>query len=405
MRNKINKWLAIIFVVAIIGVMAGTLAVYGRSYAYGFFKSYPDYLPKDREPDVFDNISARIQKLDYNANKRIVGLDFLRHLSARTQMISPKQLVDVSTEMARLSTGGWINVVSDAFSPEKVRDTIDFVKLAGEWYRIPTVVIYCHPALYDETAQPGDVDVYNQCIPYADRLVEMLRQEGVSVWDSRDTYSGNSISLDIAANKSDVHWTHLMALYTARDGAKYISEQTGFELDWQKLEPELFDRKVYKSLLFGEFARRLGRSMVTLDDVYVLYPSYDTFLTYERADAEGTSYREGSFYDTVIEQEKLVPEEGKDYSEKAYYVYGSNLARVHTHNEDAPDTTILVFKDSFGQPISMFLSLAARDVYSVDMRSVDHNMEYYVDMVQPDLIILAYCQQSFRNIEVEIEGN
>ena len=39
MRNKINKWLAIIFVVAIIGVMAGTLAVYGRSYAYGFFKS------------------------------------------------------------------------------------------------------------------------------------------------------------------------------------------------------------------------------------------------------------------------------------------------------------------------------------------------------------------------------
>ena len=44
-------------------------------------------------------------------------------------------------------------------------------------------------------------------------------------------------------------------------------------------------------------------------------------------------------------------------------------------------------------------------MYSVDMRSVDHDMDYYVDIVQPDLIILAYCQQSFRNIEVEIEGN
>ncbi|MBR5009170.1 MAG: hypothetical protein IKY06_00885 [Clostridia bacterium] len=402
MRSKVNKWLAIVFVVAIIGVMAGTLAVYGRSYAYGFFKSYPDYLPDD--PDVFDNISARISKLDFNANKRIVGLDFLRHLSARTQVIPPKVLVDVSTEMAHLSTGGWINVVSEGFTPEKTQDTLNFIHMAEEKYGIPTAVIYCHPALYDEDVQPGDVAVYNQCVPYADKLVEMLRAEGVSVWDSRDTYSGHSVGMDIAANKSDVHWTHLMALYTAYDGAKYISEQSGFELDWQKLSPDLFDTEIHKSLLFGEFARRLGRSMVTLDDVYVLCPKYETFLTYERADSEGTSYREGSFRETVIEPEKLERNK-KGYSESAYYVYGSNLARVHTHNEDAPDTKILVFKDSFGQPVSMFLGLAARDVYSVDLRSGDRDMEFYVNYVKPDLIILAYCQQSFRNIEVEIEGN
>ena len=403
MKNKVNKVLAIVFVVAIIGMMAGSLAVHGRMYAYGLFKGYRDYLPED--PDIFDNIAARVNRLDYNANKRIVGLDFLRHLSARTQIIPPKQLVNVSTDMARLTTGGWLNVSSESFTPDKARDTLSFAQAMRDKYQIPTAFIYCHPALYEDGLLPGDVDAYDQNIPYADKLVEMLRSGGVKVWDSRDTYNGHSLNMDIAANKSDVHWSHLMALYTTFDAARYIGEQTGLELDWEKLDPDLFDRTVYKSLLFGEFARRLGIGLVTLDDVYMLYPKYDTYLTYERTDEDGESFREGSFYDTVIELDKLETDEGKSYSQNAYYIYGSNLARVHTHNEDAPDTTILVFKDSFGQPVSMFLSLAARDVYSVDMRSVDKDMEYYVDKVQPDLIIIAYCQQSFRNITVEIEGN
>ncbi|MCR4620869.1 MAG: hypothetical protein K5663_02180 [Clostridiales bacterium] len=403
MREKVSKWLAILFVVAIVGVMAGTIAVHGRNFAYGFFKGYKDQLPDD--PDIFDSISARIDRLDYNASRRIVGLDVLRHLSARTQILPPKVMVNVSTEMARLSTGGWINVVAERFTPEKVNDIISFAKEMEEEYAVPTAVIYCHPALYEEGIQPGDLDVYNQCNSYADSLTEILRENGLSVWDSRDTYTGHALTMDEAVNKSDVHWTHLMALYTAYDGAEYISRQLGLDLDWEKLDPGLFSREMYRNLLFGEFARRLGRSLVTLDDVYLLYPQYETHLTYERFDEEDEVFREGSFRETVIESEKLEKEGKHDYSENAYYVYGSNLAQVHTYNEAAPDTTVLVFKDSFGQPISMFMSLAARDVYSVDMRDADHDMKYYVEKIRPDVVIIAYCQQSFRNIEVEIEGN
>ena len=53
MKNKVNRVLAAIFCIAILTVCVMTLLTSGRNFAYGFFKSYTDQLPKD--PDVFDN--------------------------------------------------------------------------------------------------------------------------------------------------------------------------------------------------------------------------------------------------------------------------------------------------------------------------------------------------------------
>ena len=81
----------------------------------------------------------------------------------------------------------------------------------------------------------------------------------------------------------------------------------------------------------------------------------------------------------------------------------NSIVNKHADFMDAtPECTVLVFKDSFGSPLSAFLGLAASNVYSVDLRSTKVPMEQWVELVQPDVVVFAYSEQTFRNVEVEI---
>ena len=175
----------------------------------------------------------------------------------------------------------------------------------------------------------------------------------------------------------------------------------GEGLDEDALDPARFTCELHPRLLSGEFARRIGDDAVEPDDVYVLYPAYDTHILYEEK-GNPEAKKEGSFEQAVLNRENLALDPGKPYSTNAYYIYGHYLAQTRTYNEEAPECTVLVFKDSFGSPLSAFLGLAASNVYSVDLRSTKVPMEQWVELVQPDVVVFAYSEQTFRNVEVEI---
>ena len=50
MKKKVNRVLAALFCLCVLTVCIMTLITSGRNFAYGFFKSYTDQLPKD--PDI-----------------------------------------------------------------------------------------------------------------------------------------------------------------------------------------------------------------------------------------------------------------------------------------------------------------------------------------------------------------
>lgn len=114
MKSKVNKILALLFCAGVMLVCVMTLITSGRNFAYGFFKSYTDQL--DENSDVFDNISARIYKLNYNAEYRLWGRDELRHLSAMSQMLPGRELVNVADyDMVKLTNGSYYNVSNGAY--------------------------------------------------------------------------------------------------------------------------------------------------------------------------------------------------------------------------------------------------------------------------------------------------
>ncbi len=400
MKKKADLALAVLFCAAILLVGCMTLVKSGRNFAYGFFKSYTDQLPK--EPDVFDNVSARIYKLNYNAENRLWGRTALRHISARAQMLPGKELINIAGyDMVKLTSGGYYNVVSEPYDPEYAQEFVEFAKRMKAERDIGTVFVYCHTALYEDGLLPGDVDTYDSNNDYADRLVNEFRSNGIAVVDSRDSYRVSGLTIDEAVNKSDVHWSHRLALYTAHDALKALRE-LGYDTDESRLDIANFSWDPYPGRLSGEFAKRVGDSLVAPDDVYVLYPSYETHILYEVA-GDPDKTKEGTFREAAINYNNLILDPGKSYSSNAYYIYGHYLEQTHTVNETADnDLKILIFKDSFGAPLSILMGLGAKEVYAVDTRNSNKTIQDWVDEIQPDVVMLAYCEQTFRKIETVI---
>ena len=401
MRSRVNRVLAAVFCAAIVLVGCMTLIKSGRNFAYGFFKSYTDQLPKD--PDIFDNASARIYKLNYNAEYRLWGRDTLRHISARMQMLPGKELINIADyDMVKLTSGGYYNVVSAPYEPDYAQEFIDFARKIKDEQNIDTIFVYCHTALYEEGLLPGDTDAYDSNNEYADRLISEFRSSGIPVVDSRESYRKSGLTIDEAVNKSDVHWTHRLALYTAHDALEAMNEWFGYPVDATRLDINNFTAEYYPKRLSGEFAKRVGDDLVEADDVYVLYPAYDMHVLYE-VEGNESKTKEGSFREAAINYDSLTPDNGKTYSSNAYYIYGHYLEQTHTVNYSADNNIrILIFKDSFGAPLSILMGLGFRDVYAVDTRNSNKTIQDWVDEIQPDVVMLAYCEQTFRKIQTVI---
>lgn len=404
MRKWVTRALALLLVIGIMTVMGVTLVKYGRNYAYGFFKSYTDYMPVDG--DIFDNVSARIQKLDYNTENRLFGRDFFRHLCVAFQELLGKDVIAIGdSKMVKLTSGGYYDLFTDEYNDDKVKELLAFADELKTEYGIPTHLTYCHGTLYEDGLLPGNTALMDTNNAFADEVTEWFRQAGVTVTDSRDTYARAGLTMDTAVNKSDVHWTMRMALEVARDTAEDLRE-IGIGTEPQNLDIDRFIYDYYPSLLVGEYGRRVGENKVIRDDVLVWYPAYETQMLYEEltGDEQGVR-REGSFKEAVVNEVNLECDEGRDYSTNAYYVYGHYLAITHTHNENAGDGRILIFKDSFGTPVTAFMGLTAKDVYAVDLRSTKKTMKQWVEELKPDVVVIAYSQQMLRDYEFVIEGN
>lgn len=401
MRKWLNRILALVFILFISTVFLVTMAVKGPMYAYGFFKSYKYDLKEDAT--IFDNLRARIYKLDYNTRERIFLRNEMRLLNARFQEMLGKEIYDVGgKDTIRLTNGAFYDMFTQKGTEEKMYELIDFSVKLREEKNIPTAFVYCHCGVYEESLLPEKYRPMDSNNSFADKFTQEFANAGISVTDSRRAYMRANLLPDEAIMYSDIHWTHRMALETAYEAVRNINADFALGLDEEALDYKRFTDEVHEELLLGEIGLRLGENIVPKDDIHVIYPAYDTHIEYA-SDKDGVKkQRSGSFEETVIERDKLALSGANDYSTTAYYVYGDYLATMTTINESAPDIKVLVFKDSYGTPVSAFLTLAAREVIAIDLRSTTKSMEEVVSQINPDVVVFAYSQQMLRKFDYEI---
>ena len=388
MNSKVTRVISLIFLAVMLVIFIGTCVTEAWGFGYALFSGYKELLTDDS--DVFDVVDAKVTMLTSATENNLFGRELLRQVNVRLQRLQGKQTIDMGThKMAELSCGGFYDLYTDVPDMSEASALAEFLNTLD----MQAAFLYCHGGLYEEGLLSEELELLDTNIEFADMLDKVFEEAGVTYVDTRTTYTGHGFTIGEALNKTDIHWKHRLALAAAQDIAAAVG------LDSDRLDISLFADECYTELLLGEFGQRIGISLTGLDDVHLLYPLYETYVSYEEL---GTDvYREGSFLDATVYKDRL--ERNSDgYNIKAYYIYGDYLAQKHIHNDLAEDKTVLVFTDSYGSPVSVFLGLVARDVYAIDPRSTELSMEEWVEQAQPDIVIIAYSQQMLRNYEYVI---
>ena len=398
MKRKITCAVAFLALALILFEFGATLITGGRDMGRGFFKTYTEYLPEN--PTLLDNLNARIQKLEHAIDLNIFGRTTLLGIGVWLQRLMGKDVINAKWyTTAVLNNGMYYDMYTDPVDMEYTDTLLENISNID----VPMVFMFCRNVIAGSDYMPKGTQALDTSSEFAHLLEERITNAGLPYLDTLAAYERAGLTIEQAQHFSDLHWTHRMALEAAYDLAAYLKDSISPDIDVKRLDISCFTEEEISVPFAGSFATRLGTFNVKFDSIKILYPTYPTSIIYEELD-NAAAYKEGSFKEAIIKEERLEADEGKSYSAYSYYCYADYLAQTHTQNPDAADLRVLIFKDSFSTPVSCMLGLVASEVYAVDMRNAsDMSYEDWVNYVKPDVVVIALSQPSLRDTGYVIE--
>lgn len=399
LRRGLSAVLAVLMLAGCAFMCAMTLVPNRKNllHALTYRSKLQAYLPEDGEPNALELFAARVRSLDAEVSASVYRSEELGQLNATVQYALGKRLVSTgSAQMVRLN-GGWLYDLQEEQSLESAAEEIlDLQKTLPDG--LPFLFVYEHPTVYDAAMLPAGYEVLDYGEEAADEVTSILRAGGIRVIDSRDVLTGSGYPLESFLLRTDQHWSTFAALVMSREIAVWTQTEAGLPVDPSLLDVENFASEVYPRLFLGRYGQRIGAFNVEPDDMTLFWPKYDTDLSRHTVRKAYTTDTSGDFKSAVVRWDSL--ERNEDgWNTTAYKDYGLSDIEEHFHNPNAPEGTILLFKDSYSSPVGAFLALTVRDVYTVDLRQTDRPALAYVEDYQPDALIMAYSQQMLRNRE------
>ena len=368
----------------------------GKSIRYSYAQNY---LTNPDDPGFFEMTRARIQSLETALGDGIPLKEELGYFNASFQYGLGKEMVlQGSEQIVSLPHDQLYALTTTEALAQQADEVVRFYHAVKE--RAPFLFAYVHPQFYrggDEL--PADYQAIDTGDFLADQVLDTMRSEGVDSLDSRDFFVDYpEYTVNDLQYKTDMHWTTLAALLAAQSYVREINRLTGANLDASKLDVQNFDTEVHKNLFLGEYGQQVGEMNSGLDDITIFSPKEDSTFTRITINRDGTEESaHGGFRDAVIHWDAFDTEpDGTNIS--GYIAYGLIERYEELINEgDCEDLTILMFKDSYSAPIGSFLSLLARRVVMVDMRTTDLSAMDYVNEVNPDIIIFSFSRQMYED--------
>ena len=219
-------------------------------------------------------------------------------------------------------------------------------------------------------------------------FVDLLACRRIPVLDLMDAMSRQGLTMEDTYFRTDHHWLPETGLWAAGEIARALG------LDDTMLDETRYTVTTYDDLFLGSEGKKVGRffTPLGLDDFSVITPDFDTHLTV--SDYTGT--RTGAFSDTVLVEKNL--HTGDPYLANPYVVYtgGDYPLQTIANHRMADGETVLVIRDSYACAVTPFLSLAAGEVHTVDVRywtgtqTADTILDY-VEVLQPDYVVVLYA--------------
>lgn len=347
-------------------------------------------------PDRLDRLAARINSFTSAIADEMWLKEPMGYVNSAFQYALGKRVINTGSQnMITLTTGHLYDLNDYRPLQDSAAEIADLRE--GALSGVPFLFVYEHPTLYDPAMMPAGYEALDHSAQMADEVTQALRDRGIPVLDSRDVLPHSGHALDELLMVTDQHWSTLAAITMARAVAGELRDMTGAALDPDRLDPDAMDTLVHEKLFMGKYGQRVGPGVVDPDDIVEYWPRYDTHIARESRRGGDTEQASGSFREAVTRFERLEPDPGRTWNKLAYTYYGQVEAYDLLVNEDAPDVTVMVLKDSYSAPIARFLSLVVRRVVAVDLRQDVEPLEKWLERYQPDAVVMAYSLQMLRD--------
>ncbi len=224
----------------------------------------------------------------------------------------------------------------------------------------------------------GVLDFSNQ---NATRFLRMIESAGVRCYDMRELLHSEGMSHHAAFFDTDHHWRPETGLWAARHILSFVGGNA------EILNPENFDKVIYREWFLGSQGKKLTLSRCKPDDISLIYPKFTTHINF--CDPIKGINTSGDF-SVTYEMQHIA---SKDYYEKnpyAAYKYADQpLTAIHNYmNTDGKK--ILFLHDSFSNCVIPFVGLGVKDTHEIDLRHFTGSIKSYIRSYRPDFVIAMY---------------
>lgn len=290
------------------------------------------------------------------------------------------------------TTRGQLASVSSSVSKKKMKASV--AELAETRDRLSAQGI---PLLYvqapgklgfsEEGPMPG---LENNTYEKLNRFLAELDKADIEYVDTREWMSETGPD---GFYNTDHHWTVETCFDIASRLGSLLNSEYGFNINEEALDASNYDFDTHKDAFLGAEGRRTGRYYAGLDDFTVITPAFDTDFHVEIESKEtGHSERDGSFEETIMDSTKDTVH--YSFDDSAYYAYwGGDYGRAEAiNNKIDDDSSIVVIKDSYGIPVTAFLTNMFHKVNVIDIRyyESDKKLRDVIAEADPDMVMFIY---------------
>ncbi len=242
-------------------------------------------------------------------------------------------------------------------------------------------------------------------IPYpyfnenADLYLQAIEKEGIPFLDFRERILESKIPKNELFFKTDHHWTIQTSFWAFRELVNYFHDQFNIDLDPDRHYTDIanYNQIKYENFYLGSMGRKTGTFYAGADDFTLIFPKFITNYTCFYDIGSNQFELTGPFEETQLYSYALntVSDNFSSSSDKyGVYLHG-NPSIVHIRNNDKPDgLKVLFIKDSMSVPLASFFSSVCSEVWLIDPRYYQGDIETFARETAPDFVLVSIYPQA-----------
>ena len=259
------------------------------------------------------------------------------------------------------------------------------------------LVFFQAPARYDSDYVRLPIAVNDNSKENVNYLYKQLKNnDNLTVLNSQYLYKDNNKNFSDLFFKTDHHWNIKTAFWAYSEICRELNKNN-YQINESYYSINNYNIETIQDSYLGSLGVRTGGLFSGYDDFDLIYPKFDTDYTKiicrvqnQSIEKGGTIEYRGNFETAVLSSYNLIKER-KAKITFGTYVSSDRSEIIIKNNKSATKRKAMIVKDSFGLPVSAFLSTCFEEEIIIDPRyNHDKTLYEYISDYKPDVVILIY---------------